>query len=58
MVSRLYIFIYIYILHLVDTFIQSDLQMKKIEIYVLCVLSCIANKIYAKAILSSVFYQL
>ncbi len=62
---ELYIYIYIYIYtftfsNLADTFIQSDLQMRTMEIYMyyLCVFCFYANMIYSNAIFLSVFYQL
>ncbi len=53
--------IYIYTFsNLAATFIQSDLQMRTMEICIMCV--CVfcffANMIYSNAIFSSVFYQL
>ncbi len=47
MVSNLYMYIYIYIFkfsNLADTFIQSDLQMRTMEIYIyvyMCVCECV-----------------
>ncbi len=52
MVSSLYRFS-----NLADSFIQSDLQMRTMEVYV-CVFCFFANMIYSNRIVSSVFYYL
>ncbi len=66
-IDLIYIYIYIFTFtftfsNLADAFIQSDLQMRTMEIYMyyVCVFFFFffANMIYSNAIFSSVFYQL